>query len=79
MIEPMQEITLQVILQVVIEREKEEIKEVFAEYGLSEQSQDLIVNELAKDKHKWVDFMMKFELWGGCSWLLNAQHYYDPN
>lgn len=46
----------------VPEREKEEVKEVFAEYGLSEQSQELIVNELAKDKHKWVDFMMKFEL-----------------
>ena len=46
----------------VPEREKEEVKEVFAEYGLSEQSQNLIVEELVKDKHKWVDFMMKFEL-----------------
>jgi VIT1/CCC1 family predicted Fe2+/Mn2+ transporter len=44
------------------EKEKEEVKEIFADYGLSEQSQDLIVEELAKDKHKWVDFMMKFEL-----------------
>ncbi len=46
----------------VPEREKEEVKEVFAEYGLSEQSQNMIVEELAKDKDKWVDFMMKFEL-----------------
>lgn len=44
------------------EREKEEVKEVFAEYGLSLQSQNLIVEELTKDKTKWVEFMMKFEL-----------------
>jgi len=46
----------------VPEIEKQEVKEVFAHYGLSETSQTLIVNELAKDKHKWVDFMMRFEL-----------------
>lgn len=44
------------------EREKEEVREVFAHYGLSEKSQNLIVEELVKDKTKWVDFMMKFEL-----------------
>ncbi|MCJ7467792.1 MAG: VIT1/CCC1 transporter family protein [Maribacter sp.] len=44
------------------EKEKEEVREIFADYGLSEQSQTLIVEELAKDKVKWVDFMMKFEL-----------------
>ena len=46
----------------VPEREIAEVKEVFADYGLSEASQDLIAHELAKDKDKWVDFMMKFEL-----------------
>lgn len=46
----------------VPEREKEEVREVFADYGLSEHSQNLIVEELVKDKDKWVDFMMKFEL-----------------
>jgi vacuolar iron transporter family protein len=46
----------------VPEREKEECREVFAEYGLSKHLQDEIVEELAKDKQKWVDFMMKFEL-----------------
>lgn len=46
----------------VPEREKEEVREVFAEYGLSLESQNLIVEELAKDKDKWVHFMMKFEL-----------------
>lgn len=46
----------------VPEIEKQEIKNVFADYGLSEQSQTMIVNELSKDKAKWVDFMMRFEL-----------------
>jgi len=46
----------------VPEREIEEVKEVFAEYGLSPESQHLIATELSKDKKKWVDFMMKFEL-----------------
>ena len=44
------------------EKEKAEIKEIFAGYGLSEQSQGMIADELAKDKDKWVDFMMKYEL-----------------
>ncbi len=46
----------------VPEREMEEVKEVFAEYGLSKASQDIIAMELAKDKTKWVNFMMRFEL-----------------
>jgi len=44
------------------DKEKEEVKLVFAEYGLNEHTQNLIADELAKDKHKWVDFMMKYEL-----------------
>jgi VIT1/CCC1 family predicted Fe2+/Mn2+ transporter len=46
----------------VPEKEMEEVKEIFAEYGLSTQAQELIATELAKDKTKWVNFMMKFEL-----------------
>lgn len=46
----------------VPEKEKEEVKEIFAEYGLDEKAQDLIVDQLSKDKDHWVDFMMKFEL-----------------
>lgn len=46
----------------VPEREMEEVKEIFAGYGLSTQAQDMIATELAKDKTKWVNFMMKFEL-----------------
>jgi vacuolar iron transporter family protein len=44
------------------ETEKEEVKEVFASYGLDENAQNMIVEALSKDKDKWVDFMMKFEL-----------------
>ena len=44
------------------EKEKQEVKDVFAEYGLSIPSQEIIVNELIKDEDKWVDFMMRFEL-----------------
>ena len=44
------------------EKEKAEVREVFANYGLSEQSQHLIADEMAKDKDHWVNFMMKFEL-----------------
>lgn len=46
----------------VPEREKEEVREVFAEYGLSPVSQNLIAEELSRDKTKWVNFMMRFEL-----------------
>lgn len=46
----------------VPEREIDEVKEVFAEYGLSESSQQIIADELSKDKTKWVNFMMRFEL-----------------
>jgi VIT1/CCC1 family predicted Fe2+/Mn2+ transporter len=44
------------------EKEKEEVKEVFARYGLNETVQNTIADELSKDKEKWVDFMMKYEL-----------------
>lgn len=46
----------------VPDKEMEEVKEVFAEYGLSPEAQDMIALELSKDKTKWVNFMMKFEL-----------------
>jgi VIT1/CCC1 family predicted Fe2+/Mn2+ transporter len=44
------------------EEEKKEVKLVFAQYGLNELTQNTIADELAKDKDKWVDFMMKYEL-----------------
>ncbi|HYV92063.1 MAG TPA: VIT1/CCC1 transporter family protein [Chitinophagales bacterium] len=44
------------------DKEKQEIRDVLAEYGISASSQNAVANELALDKNKWVDFMMKFEL-----------------
>ncbi len=44
------------------EKEKEEIREIFENIGLSKELQHEAVEELAKDKDKWVDFMMKYEL-----------------
>lgn len=46
----------------VPDREKEEIREVFEDYGLSPEAQEIVVEAIAKDKDKWVDFMMRFEL-----------------
>jgi vacuolar iron transporter family protein len=46
----------------VPEQEMAEVKEVFADFGLSPALQDQIANEMAKDKDKWVDFMMRYEL-----------------
>jgi predicted membrane protein (TIGR00267 family) len=46
----------------VPEQEKAEVKEVFAGFGLSEQLQTQVADEMAKDKDKWVDFMMRYEL-----------------
>ena len=46
----------------VPEQEKFEVKEVFAGFGLSPALQDQIADEMAKDKDKWVDFMMRYEL-----------------
>ena len=39
-----------------------ETKEIFAQYGLSEELQDKVATEISKDHKKWVDFMMRFEL-----------------
>jgi len=46
----------------VPEQEKAEVKEVFADFGLSVALQDQVAEEMAKDKDKWVDFMMRYEL-----------------
>jgi len=46
----------------VPQKEKEEVKEFFAGIGLSEEMQDKATEEIAMDKVKWVDFMMKYEL-----------------
>ncbi len=44
------------------DREREEVKDFFANLGLSEEVQEQAVAEMTKDKETWVDFMMKYEL-----------------
>lgn len=44
------------------DREIEETKEFFANIGLSEGLQEKATEEIAQDKKRWVDFMMKYEL-----------------
>lgn len=46
----------------VPEKELIEVKEVFAEFGIDEEGQMLLATQLSKDKTKWVNFMMKYEL-----------------
>ena len=42
--------------------EKQETKDFFASLGLSEEVQNQAVQEVMKDKDKWVELMMKYEL-----------------
>lgn len=49
-------------VELVPEKEKEEVREFFGNLGLSEEVQKQAAEEIAKDKKKWVDFMMKYEL-----------------
>jgi vacuolar iron transporter family protein len=49
-------------VELVPEKEKEEVREFFENLGLSPAIQQQAVEEIARDKQKWVDFMMKYEL-----------------
>jgi vacuolar iron transporter family protein len=44
------------------EKELQEVKDVFAAYGINAEGQQLLATAIAKDKTQWVNFMMKFEL-----------------
>lgn len=44
------------------EVEIKETKEIFAEYGIDEETQEKIARQMATNPKKWVDFMMRFEL-----------------
>jgi vacuolar iron transporter family protein len=44
------------------EKEKEEVREALEGYGLTKKTLDLVVEEMAQNKDKWVEFMMRFEL-----------------
>jgi len=49
-------------IEAVPEVEKKEVRDFFASIGLNETMQREAADEIAKDKDKWVDFMMKYEL-----------------
>lgn len=44
------------------DKEREEVREFFEHLGLSEDVQQKAVDEMTRDKDKWVEFMMKHEL-----------------
>jgi VIT1/CCC1 family predicted Fe2+/Mn2+ transporter len=46
----------------VPDKEREEVQEFFSNLGLSKEVQDKAVDEMTRDKDRWVDFMMKYEL-----------------
>lgn len=46
----------------VPEIEKQELRDFFSSLGLSREVQEQAVEEVSRDKEKWVDLMMKYEL-----------------
>ena len=49
-------------VEMVPEREEQEIRDILSEYGVSAETGNKVVKELSGNKEKWIDFMMKFEL-----------------
>jgi len=43
-------------------KEREEVAEVFRGYGMSDEDVAPVVQAIASDQKRWVDFMMRFEL-----------------
>jgi VIT1/CCC1 family predicted Fe2+/Mn2+ transporter len=43
-------------------KEREEVAEVFRAYGMTEEQLQPVVEAIASDQKRWVDFMMRFEL-----------------
>jgi len=44
------------------EVEKEEVRKVFADYGMSKALQNQVADEISLNKDNWVNFMMRYEL-----------------
>jgi len=44
------------------DEEAAEVAEIFRGYGLNENAVDAVVGAIRKDRKRWVDFMLKFEL-----------------
>src|SRR6476620_603960 len=49
-------------VETVPEIEKQELRDFFSSLGLSIEMQNQAVEEVSKDKDKWVELMMKYEL-----------------
>lgn len=49
-------------IQHIPHAEKQEIKDILNRFGISKPTQDQFVEDLAKDKDHWLQFMMEFEL-----------------
>jgi vacuolar iron transporter family protein len=49
-------------VETVPEIEKQELRDFFSSLGLSTEMQNQAVEEVSKDKDKWVELMMKYEL-----------------
>ncbi len=49
-------------VETVPEMEKQELRDFFQSLGLSPDVREQAVNEVSKDKEKWVELMMKYEL-----------------
>ncbi|MEO8711858.1 MAG: VIT1/CCC1 transporter family protein [Parafilimonas sp.] len=49
-------------VEILPEKEKEEVREIFESIGLSEEVQQKATADIVKNKDQWVKFMMKYEL-----------------
>lgn len=49
-------------IETIPEVEKKEVRQILEKYGISSPTQILVVDELAKNKSHWLNFMMEFEL-----------------
>jgi VIT1/CCC1 family predicted Fe2+/Mn2+ transporter len=44
------------------DKERDEVADVFREYGMTEEQIKPVVDAISSDRKRWVDFMMRFEL-----------------
>lgn len=49
-------------VEIVPDVEQKEVTDIFVSYGMDEHQSAALAASLAKDKQKWIDFMMRFEL-----------------